>query len=236
MTAMRSSIAELTPAGVFLFGECEQVVATLAAMKVRVGEITGAFAGTVSVKSISQVVAGPLDAGIVAFKQRYPEIELILETGAWKDIVDALIEGDASVAVGFDEEGRRDLNHALLTRERMQLYCGPSHPLFGSTFEDPADLADQPFIAFSTGEPPAYRRFREAHGLGGKISGNVDNRSRPPRPSPTSADSFPCCRRPSCRRWTSTCSGGRTCRTGRPVCWSRRSSNRSEQKPDSRRL
>ncbi len=33
----------------------------------------------------------------------------------------------------------------------------------------------EPFIAFSDGEPPALRLFRERHGLGQRVSGNADS-------------------------------------------------------------
>ena len=166
---------ELTPAGAFLHAECEKIVSSIAGAPQNMRAITGSVAGTVLVRSISHVFSPALDAGIIGFKNRYPEVELILETAPWADIVASLLSGDSAVAVGFDEINRAELHHALLTRERMQIYCGPSHPLHGVRIENPDELADEPFIAFSDGEPPAWRQFRERHGLGRRISGNADN-------------------------------------------------------------
>lgn len=166
---------ELTAAGAFLKAECEKMVGSIATVPQNLRAITGSISGTVLVKSISHVFSATLDAGIVAFKQRYPEVELILETAPWEDIVASLLSGDSAVAIGFDEVNRAELRHALLTREKMQIYCGPSHHLHGKQIDDPAALADEPFIAFSDGEPPAWRNFRERHRIGRRISGNADN-------------------------------------------------------------
>lgn len=166
---------ELTAAGVFLRNECETIVGAIERVPANMRAITGSVAGTVLVKSISHVFSPALDAGIIAFKRRYPEVELILETAPWEDIVASLLSGDSAVAIGFDEVNRPELRHALLTRETMQIYCGPSHHLHGKQIADPAQLADEPFIAFSDGEPPAWRDFRERYRIGRKISGNADN-------------------------------------------------------------
>ncbi|MBW8743912.1 MAG: LysR family transcriptional regulator [Sphingomonas sp.] len=166
---------ELTAAGAFLKAECEALVGSIESVPQSLRAITGSVAGTVLVKSISHVFSPALDAGIIAFKNRYPEVELILETAPWEDILTSLISGDSAVAIGFDEVNRTELRHALLTREKMQIYCGPSHHLHGKRIGDPAELADEPFIAFSDGEPPAWRSFRERHQIGRKISGNADN-------------------------------------------------------------
>jgi hypothetical protein len=60
-------------------------------------------------------------------------------------------------------------------QERQQLYCGPTHRLIGQTVTDPSSLALEPFVAFSDGEPPALRDFRERYGLGQRLSGNADS-------------------------------------------------------------
>ena len=166
---------ELTAAGAFLKVECEKIVGSIEAMPQTLRAITGAIAGTVLVRSISHVFSPALDAGIIAFKQRYPGVELIIETAPWEAIVGSLLSGESAVAIGFDESRRAELRHALLAREKMQIYCGPTHRLWGRQFRDPAELADEPFIAFSDGEPPAWRNFRERHRIGRNISGNADN-------------------------------------------------------------
>jgi DNA-binding transcriptional LysR family regulator len=121
------------------------------------------------------VVSPALDAGLVAFKARYPAVELVLESAPWDQIIDAVLSLDAAVAVGFDEDPRPELHHVTLMRERLQLYCGPNHALFGRSADDPAALADENFITFSDGEPPALREFRQCYGLGSRIGGVADN-------------------------------------------------------------
>jgi DNA-binding transcriptional LysR family regulator len=165
---------QLTAAGEALLKECEHIVARLSAAPAELRAIVGDLGGSVLLKTISHVLSPALDAGVVAFKTRYPHVELVLETGPCEDIVDALLSGEVAVAVGFDDALRPELRHIKLMEERQQLYCGPTHRLYGQTVADPTMLASEPFIAFSDGEPPALRAFRDRHGLGRRVSGNAD--------------------------------------------------------------
>jgi DNA-binding transcriptional LysR family regulator len=166
---------QLTAAGEALLKDCQEIVERLAGAPAGLRSIADNLAGSVLLKTISHVFSPALDAGLVAFKSRYPTVELVLETAPWDHIVNSLLSGDSAVGVGFDETPQAELRHALLTRERLQLYCGPTHPLFGRTVDDPALLADESFVGFSDGEPQALRDFRARHGLGQRTGGIADN-------------------------------------------------------------
>jgi DNA-binding transcriptional LysR family regulator len=166
---------QLTAAGEALLKECDHIVGRLAAAPAELRAIVGDLGGSVLLKTISHVLSPALDAGVVAFKARYPHVELVLETAPCELIVESLLSGEVAVAVGFDDALRPELRHVALMRERQQLYCGPTHRLFGQTITDPSSLAQEPFVAFSDGEPPGLRVFRERHGLGQRISGNADS-------------------------------------------------------------
>jgi DNA-binding transcriptional LysR family regulator len=166
---------QLTAAGQALLKECDHIVARLAAAPAELRAIVGDVGGSVLLKTISHVLSPALDAGVVAFKSRYPHVELVLETGPCEIIVESLLSGDVAVAVGFDDALRPELRHVTLMQERQQLYCGPTHKLYGQTVTDPSTLAFEPFVAFSDGEPPALRAFRERYGLGQRLSGHADS-------------------------------------------------------------
>lgn len=166
---------QLTAAGEQLLKHCNEIVARLSVVPGELRPIAGTMGGSVVLRTISHVHSSPLDAGIVAFKRQYPDVELILQASPWAQIVDALLSGDSAVGVGFHEAPHGELNYALLARERLQLYCGPTHELSAISVVTPASLSDQPFIAFSDGEPPTLRAFRERYGLGQRISGIADN-------------------------------------------------------------
>jgi DNA-binding transcriptional LysR family regulator len=166
---------QLTAAGEALLKECDYIVGRLSAAPAELRAIVGDLGGSVLLKTISHVLSPALDAGVVAFKARYPDVELVLETAPCELIVESLLSGEVAVAVGFDDARRPELRHITLMQERQQLYCGPTHRLFGQTVTDPSSLALEPFVAFSDGEPPALRQFRERHGLGQRLSGNADS-------------------------------------------------------------
>ncbi len=167
--------ARLTQAGEALRLECEAILGRLSAAPAELRAIAGDLGGSVYLKTLSCVMSPALDAGVSAFKRRYPNVELILETGHADRIVESLLSGDVSIAVGFDEDLCPELGHALLMKERQQLYCAPGHRLYGQTVTDLGLLETEPFVAFSEGEPPALRTFRKRYGVGCHISGLADN-------------------------------------------------------------
>jgi DNA-binding transcriptional LysR family regulator len=167
--------AQLTAAGEAFFRECEVILGRLSAAPAELRAIAGDLGGSVFLKTISCVMSPALDAGVAAFKARYPDVELVLETGHAEPIVESLLSGDVAIAVGFDEALRPELGHALLMRERQRLYCAPGHKFYGQTVTDPTLLESEQFVAISEGEPPAWRAFRERYGLGRRISGLADN-------------------------------------------------------------
>lgn len=166
---------QLTPAGDVLLKDCHDIVDRLVAAPARLRSIKNGLGGSVLVRTISHIFSPALDAGLMAFKARYPDVELVLETDHSERIVASLMSGESSVAVGFDERPHSDLRHVLLLRERQPVYCGRTHELFGRTINDPRDLAHYPFVVFSNGEPSALRDFRNRYGLGQRIGGNADN-------------------------------------------------------------
>ncbi|MCJ2182878.1 LysR family transcriptional regulator [Novosphingobium sp. 1949] len=161
----------LTLVGEAFSRECEQILSRIEAMPSAVRELTGTIGGSVLVKTISHVASAALDAGLLDFRERHPDVELMLETAPWEDIAQALLEGQLAVGVGFDDAQHPALQRAVLTYENIQIYCAKSHPLASRTIDTPSDLANEPFIAFSAGEPAALKAFRERHGLGERIVG-----------------------------------------------------------------
>ena len=165
---------QLTAVGELLVRDCEQIVARIEAMPIMARELIGTVGGSVLLKTISHVASSALDAGLRNFRQQYPQVDLVLETAPWEHISKALISGELAIGVGFDDVQHATLRRAPLTFEYIQLYCAASHPLAKRAIEDPGELADQPFVAFSEGEPAALRSFRERHGLGQHVVGFVN--------------------------------------------------------------
>ena len=165
----------LTGAGQEFLKKCEIIIDSLAAAPAELRAVAGDLGGSIFLKTISRVTSPALDAGITSFKARYPDVELILETGHGDQIIDQLLSGDLAMAIGFDDANRAELRHALLLSESQQLYCGPTHPLFGKCFLDPAALRGESFVTMSHDVPAALGEFHQLHGLGKQISGIADN-------------------------------------------------------------
>jgi DNA-binding transcriptional LysR family regulator len=125
---------------------------------------------------VSMVAAKPLlDEGVIGFKVRHPNVELSFEAAPWRGVIQALMSGDTMVGIGFDDVRRPEIDCDLLTIEPVQVYCGPSHPLHGTTLKTLSAIVDEPFVTFSDGEPPVLAAFRQKHGIGQRISGVADS-------------------------------------------------------------
>jgi DNA-binding transcriptional LysR family regulator len=90
---------QLTLAGEALLKDCQEIVSRLTAAPAGLRAITDSMGGSVLLKTISHVFSPALDAGIVAFKSRYPAVELVLETAPWEHIVESLMSGDSAVGI-----------------------------------------------------------------------------------------------------------------------------------------
>lgn len=162
---------QLTAVGEAFAEVCEQILARIDKMPTTARELTGAVGGSVLVKTISHVASASLDAGLLAFRAEYPNVELMVETAPWEDISRGLLEGNLAIGVGFDDIQHPALQRTVLTYENIQIYCAKSHPLASRIVEDPAELSDEAFVAYSAGEPAALRAFRERHDLGRRVVG-----------------------------------------------------------------
>ncbi len=162
---------QLTSVGLLLMQDCEQILGRIDAMPVMARDQLGTVGGSVVLKTISHVSSSALDKGLRVFRERYAEVDLILETAPWEHISKALMAGELAVGVGFDDARHPALLRASLTYEYIQLYCARTHPLAERKITDLTDLADHPFVAFSEGEPDALRAFRERHNLGQRVVG-----------------------------------------------------------------
>jgi DNA-binding transcriptional LysR family regulator len=59
--------------------------------------------------------------------------------------------------------------------ESHQIYCSHPHPLYGSTFDNPALLKDQSFFLLANTEPGELSAFRRRFGLGVRAHAEVQS-------------------------------------------------------------
>jgi DNA-binding transcriptional LysR family regulator len=116
-----------------------------------------------------------LNAILSEFHRKMPSIEMQLNVLPWFSVIDSVIDGDADIGFGFvTGEASSHLIKMPVISQVQQLYCGPTHRLFGLPVAERAHLRDDPFVV-SPRELPVGQQFREIHGLGQTIGGVSDN-------------------------------------------------------------
>lgn len=81
----------------------------------------------VTLRVISSLYLQPgLTKMIQEFHARYSRIEIKLDVGPWREILESLRSGDVELAIGFDPEPGGDDTHILISEQPQQIYCGPA--------------------------------------------------------------------------------------------------------------
>ncbi len=129
---------------------------------------------------ISSLVCERFDAAIARFHDRHPRVEILIDITTWDSVAAALLRDEIDIGVAPAQTLRSDLSYDFLFDESHGAYCGPTHPLFGKTFDDPSALSKQAFVLTGADEPDVLTAFRTRHGLGLQVAGlseHLDERS-----------------------------------------------------------
>ena len=119
---------ELTEAGVMFLGEARAVLARAAAARLKLSELGELKRGTLLIHA-SQTIAGYwLPSRLMAFRTRYPHIDIRLAIGNTSEVVRGVHDGAAEI--GFVEGAIDDpeLVSAVVAHDQLVLVVSPSHP------------------------------------------------------------------------------------------------------------
>ena len=162
---------ELTAAGRALHTHCEQLLAHVRAVPHDVARAAGMVEGTITVRTISNLVSPELDAALAHFHTHHPGVELKLDVAPWRSVVRSLVAGDVELGIACDDAMSADLRYEPLMRETQQVFCSRNHPRFGQPPVRPSDLVQEQFVLTGEDEPAELTTFRRRHGLGLRIGG-----------------------------------------------------------------
>lgn len=130
----------LTEDGRLVYEASQRLFRSLDAFAAEVGEMRGRLVGDLHLATIDNVISNrdcPLHEAVTLFKRRAGAVRLTLHVGPPLEIERAVLDGRYHVGIGTFPSHAPGLAYRALFRERMSLYCGRDHPLFG---RDDADL------------------------------------------------------------------------------------------------
>ena len=87
-----------------------------------------------------------LSDAVARFTQTHPAIELVVETGNFEDVIDAVANDRTDLGYVISSEGAPIPDSTIIGQERLGFFCATGHPVLARGPQRIADLAEWPFL------------------------------------------------------------------------------------------
>ncbi|MBB3861528.1 DNA-binding transcriptional LysR family regulator [Novosphingobium hassiacum] len=170
-----STGVEMTVAGKAMMALCEDMLESARMMPHQIAQATKRVEGIVRIQIISGLVSPEFDEAIASFHRRNPGIHIEIRVSPWRQVLDALEQGEVEIGVGYDSSVRGSLMYEPLLVECQQLYCSRSNPHFGHRVSRVGELKDEAFVLTGEDEIELITHLRRRYRLGTKVSGMAED-------------------------------------------------------------
>jgi LysR family transcriptional regulator, transcriptional activator for bauABCD operon len=141
----------------------------------QIAQATKRVEGIVRIQIVSGLISAEFDEAIASFHRRHPDIHIEIRVSPWRQLLDALEQGEVEIGVGYDSSVRGSLMYEPLLVERQQLYCSRSNPYFGYRASRLHELKDEGFVLTGDDEIELITHLRRRYRLGTKVSGLAED-------------------------------------------------------------
>lgn len=166
---------EVTEAGKAILALCEDMLESVRLMPHQVAQATKRVAGIVRIQIVSGLVSAEFDEAIASFHRRHPGIHIEIRVSPWRQVLDAIEQGEVEIGVGYDSAVRGSLLYEPLLVERQQLYCSRSNPYFGYRVSRLQELKEEGFVLTGDDELEIITHLRRRYRLGTQVSGLAED-------------------------------------------------------------
>lgn len=166
---------EMTAAGKAMMALCEDMLESARMVPHHIAQATKRVEGIVRIQIISGLFSTEFDEAIASFHRRNPAIHIEIRVSPWRQVLDALEQGEVEIGVGYDSSVRGGLMYEPLLVERQQLYCSRSNPYFGYRVSRLGELKDQDFVLTGDDEIELITHLRRRYRLGTRVSGLAED-------------------------------------------------------------
>lgn len=170
-----ASGVEVTEAGKAMLALCEDMLESVRLVPHQVAQATKRVAGIVRIQIISGLFSPELDEAIASFHRRHPAIHIEIRVSPWRQVLDAIEQGEVEIGVGYDSGVRGSLLYEPLLVERQQLYCSRSNPYFGYRVSRLQELKDEGFVLTGDDEIELITHLRRRYRLGTRVNGLAED-------------------------------------------------------------
>lgn len=166
---------EMTLAGKAMMALCEDMLESARMMPHQIAQATKRVEGFVRIQIVSGLISPEFDEAIASFHRRNPAIHVEIRVSPWREVLDALEQGEVEIGVSYDSNVRGSLMYEPLLVERQQLYCSRNSEHFGHRIARLNDLNDESFVLTGDDEIELVSHLRRRHRLGSKVGGMAED-------------------------------------------------------------
>lgn len=170
-----ASGVEMTAAGKAMMALCEDMLESARLVPHQIAQATKRVEGLVRIQIVSGLVSAEFDEAIASFHRRNPAIHIEIRVSPWRQVLDALEQGEVEIGVGYDSSVRGSLMYEPLLVERQQIYCSRSNPYFGYRISRLGELKDQGFVLTGDDEIEQITHLRRRYRLGTRVGGLAED-------------------------------------------------------------
>jgi DNA-binding transcriptional LysR family regulator len=138
----------LTAAGETLRGHAEGLLDRAAAARQAVQELIGLRSGKLVIGAIPSVSAGLLPAAVTAFRQRHPQVELVIAEGTSESVAEGVESGRVEMGIIQHPTPAGAFDERPLLTESFVIVASPNHVLARRRSVTLNSLAEDPFVFF----------------------------------------------------------------------------------------
>lgn len=139
----------VTEAGSLLLQYCERIFHDVENAAMAIRELGSLLRGTVRLGVGATTLIHRLPRVLGDYKRRFPQIDLVVETGTTEYLLQAVRSHRLDLAIVMSPAPVTGLNIRLLGREELVVVVNRHHPLARRAAIEPRDLADLRFILYS---------------------------------------------------------------------------------------
>jgi DNA-binding transcriptional LysR family regulator len=161
--------AQLTDAGGVLVRHAEKIFTALDDAESELRAVMGLEAGRVRLATFSSAAASIVPLAIARFRERHPNVELVVEIMEDEESVPLLRCGELDIALSNDAESAHDepIERVHLFDDPMYVALPDGHRLAQRPNLRLGDLAEEPWMLGTTATCPDARMFKRACGAAG---------------------------------------------------------------------
>lgn len=142
---------ELTEAGRLFLGEARAVLARAEAAERMLADLSALRRGRITVHASQTIIGYWLPQRLVAFRSRYPDVDVSIQAGNTAQVAKAVLEGAADLGLVEGEVEDAPLAQDTLAGDRMVLVVARAHPWHDRAGLAPDALPASPWVLREVG-------------------------------------------------------------------------------------